>query len=202
MYREIRTIFDMAAQKEKCTICLEDIEYSKTNTYSVTPCFHKYHKECINTWIESKRYEYKIPCPLCKSDISNLIQRNEWEVFEPDMSIEEINRRIEWLENGRPQEEKKIRRRAPDIFNTLSINMIDMSYSVPPTGFRNLISTNRSNLSREITIQPLLQNSNIRQLNQSAANNDLTEITAEVVINTTLPQSLIQKIFEARRSLR
>jgi hypothetical protein len=50
-----------------CSVCMDDI----TNEHKITftPCIHPFHEECITPWLEEKKYEQQIPCPLCKTDI-------------------------------------------------------------------------------------------------------------------------------------
>jgi hypothetical protein len=55
---------------KQCSICLESLDV-KTATW--TPCIHCFHPECLNTWLESKKYELVISCPICKFDISALL---------------------------------------------------------------------------------------------------------------------------------
>ena len=49
--------------KHECPICLDDI---KKNQESKTVCNHKFHKECLNTWLNTHN-----TCPLCRSIIAN-----------------------------------------------------------------------------------------------------------------------------------
>jgi len=46
-----------------CSICLEskDLDYT-------TPCNHKFHKECIESWFETDSHQEKT-CPECRSTI-------------------------------------------------------------------------------------------------------------------------------------
>lgn len=55
-------------KKNNCAICLTDIEANPV----FTPCIHPFHDECIDKWITQNIHEEKIPCPICKFDISEL----------------------------------------------------------------------------------------------------------------------------------
>jgi len=46
-------------EAETCRICLE--EYEIGDTVMTLTCFHFYHKDCINTWLNGDRH-----CPVCK----------------------------------------------------------------------------------------------------------------------------------------
>lgn len=49
--------------KQECSICLDDI---KKNQESKTVCNHKFHKECLNTWLKTHN-----TCPLCRTSIAD-----------------------------------------------------------------------------------------------------------------------------------
>ena len=56
-------------QLEECSICLDVIE----KNYRELRCKHKYHKACIEKWLERST-----SCPLCMMDIrTNIEQINE-----------------------------------------------------------------------------------------------------------------------------
>ena len=55
---------------EICCICLEKIENEKSKTLN---CTHKFHDECINSWISYKNIivsvnELQLECPLCRAN--------------------------------------------------------------------------------------------------------------------------------------
>lgn len=51
--------------KHKCAICLNS--YTQDDC-QFTPCFHGFHSECIFKWLENKKI-----CPICKNDVSVLV---------------------------------------------------------------------------------------------------------------------------------
>ena len=46
-------------ESDNCSICLEN--YNKDNIINVLKCGHKYHKDCIDYWINDNNN-----CPLCR----------------------------------------------------------------------------------------------------------------------------------------
>jgi len=46
-----------------CNVCL--MEYDKGEWLRTLPCFHSYHKECIDKWLSSNN-----KCPMCKHPVS------------------------------------------------------------------------------------------------------------------------------------
>ena len=61
-------------EKQECIICLDDISItsisSNTNLLKLE-CGHRYHKDCINTWLKKRAI-----CPLCIKTVIPL-QDNE-----------------------------------------------------------------------------------------------------------------------------
>jgi hypothetical protein len=47
---------------EQCAVCHDD--YVEGEELRVLPCQHKYHRDCIDKWLERSR-----TCPVCKHDI-------------------------------------------------------------------------------------------------------------------------------------
>ena len=50
-------------ENQECTICLES--FRTGDNIRILPCFHQYHKKCIDTWLGQEE-----TCPICKSSIS------------------------------------------------------------------------------------------------------------------------------------
>jgi|LauGreDrversion4_2_1035121.scaffolds.fasta_scaffold1047890_1 hypothetical protein len=63
----------MSKKQHTCCICLEDL---KNYDALYTPCLHRFHTDCINKWLEQKKYCQKIDCPACRSDIGVLLGEN------------------------------------------------------------------------------------------------------------------------------
>ena len=56
-------------ENNNCVICLGDFEIGESVT--TLPCLHRFHTECIKTWLKSNNH-----CPVCKFEISlNSIMR-------------------------------------------------------------------------------------------------------------------------------
>lgn len=53
--------------EEECTICLEKMfdNENKETVVKETPCGHRYHGECIDTWLE-----IHVSCPLCRYNMT------------------------------------------------------------------------------------------------------------------------------------
>jgi hypothetical protein len=47
---------------EVCSICL--IEFERGEETRLTPCSHRYHRDCIDNWWESK-----MSCPICRRNL-------------------------------------------------------------------------------------------------------------------------------------
>jgi len=52
---------------ERCSICLE--EYNHGEILRILPCFHQYHKDCIDVALSNRA-----SCPICKLSIQDEIQ--------------------------------------------------------------------------------------------------------------------------------
>ena len=50
---------------EKCVICME--KYEINDEVKTLPCFHIFHKECIDQWLKSG----KSTCPICKTKVNS-----------------------------------------------------------------------------------------------------------------------------------
>lgn len=57
-----------APKKHSCEICWEEFH----NNVQCTPCFHKFHIDCIKRWINQHDEMDRVPCPICKTDISQI----------------------------------------------------------------------------------------------------------------------------------
>lgn len=56
---------------KKCIICMEN--YKIDDTVKTLPCFHIFHKNCIEGWFNNNKNN----CPICKNDILNNEFNNE-----------------------------------------------------------------------------------------------------------------------------
>lgn len=54
---------DEVVQQQKCIVCLDTFQSSEE--LRVLPCFHRYHRTCIDVWLARNRH-----CPICKRDIT------------------------------------------------------------------------------------------------------------------------------------
>ena len=50
---------------EKCVVCME--KYQINDDIKTLPCFHIFHKECIEQWLKAG----KDTCPICKNKVNN-----------------------------------------------------------------------------------------------------------------------------------
>ena len=50
---------------EKCVICME--KYKINEDIKTLPCFHIFHKDCIEQWLKAG----KDTCPICKNKVNN-----------------------------------------------------------------------------------------------------------------------------------
>jgi len=50
---------------DSCAVCI--LDYKNGDLLKTLPCSHKFHKGCIDKWLEMKS-----ECPMCKHDLSNL----------------------------------------------------------------------------------------------------------------------------------
>lgn len=58
--------------KGVCPICMDDLDKKEVIT---TKCKHKFHKKCLETWLERSRF-----CPLCRRDIGDdKPKKMDWE---------------------------------------------------------------------------------------------------------------------------
>ena len=57
----------MEEKNKECVICLE--KYKKDDEIIKLECGHIFHEKCLNTWIETKNYNYFL-CPICREAIS------------------------------------------------------------------------------------------------------------------------------------
>jgi hypothetical protein len=52
---------------DSCSICLD--KFSKTDLIRILNCSHKYHINCIDTWLTL----YNLNCPYCRKSIIDVI---------------------------------------------------------------------------------------------------------------------------------
>lgn len=48
-----------ASENASCTVCLSTFELG--GCVRMMPCFHRFHPECIDPWLQEKAL-----CPICK----------------------------------------------------------------------------------------------------------------------------------------
>jgi hypothetical protein len=62
---------ELERNDNECTICLEDNDKLDL----ILPCMHKFHKECIQKWVDSSNNKH---CPLCRNPFDiNLIKEDD-----------------------------------------------------------------------------------------------------------------------------
>ena len=52
----------LKGEEASCSVCMS--EYEQGEKITVLPCFHSFHSECVNRWLESKP-----TCPVCMRDV-------------------------------------------------------------------------------------------------------------------------------------
>lgn len=65
------TLTDPDADIQNCVICLDQLTKEDDSWY--TPCIHGFHRPCLQEWLDNKRNNGKIPCPICKCNITVLL---------------------------------------------------------------------------------------------------------------------------------
>ena len=70
---EIKSISKLEESHKTCAICLE--KFNTEVKIIILPCIHIFHRDCINDWIEKKKF-----CPLCKFELTkeNIYQKNAY----------------------------------------------------------------------------------------------------------------------------
>eukprot|EP01023_Acetabularia_acetabulum_P060519 TRINITY_DN7276_c0_g1_i2.p2 TRINITY_DN7276_c0_g1~~TRINITY_DN7276_c0_g1_i2.p2 ORF type:complete len:212 (+),score=16.44 TRINITY_DN7276_c0_g1_i2:199-834(+) len=61
-----------------CPVCLE--KYEEKEDVMIFPCFHQFHKDCINPWLEDKGYDSV--CPVCKQNVRDLLRASQQPEFD------------------------------------------------------------------------------------------------------------------------
>ena len=49
--------------EETCCICLDN--FSRTSIIKETPCFHRFHSDCLEEWVSKQ----DLSCPLCRKPV-------------------------------------------------------------------------------------------------------------------------------------
>ena len=55
---------------EKCVICME--KYKLDEEVETLPCFHIFHKDCIDQWLKAG----KDTCPICKNKVKKFLGKS------------------------------------------------------------------------------------------------------------------------------
>jgi hypothetical protein len=93
---------------KKCLICWDDLKEDQDTTL-LSPCAHRFHKNCIQTW--TGKYGHST-CPTCRAwvpDIqSTILRQKEWSKQEPRLRrLEELVKRhqvrlLDWPPDDQP----------------------------------------------------------------------------------------------------
>ena len=65
-YKDVQKDTTQDCAVESCAICLIDYELEKDDDIRILPCQHFFHKDCIDTWLQSH-----VSCPTCRFHIGN-----------------------------------------------------------------------------------------------------------------------------------
>ena len=63
--------FGQNNKDSQCRICLE--YYVDGDELRILPCFHLYHRQCVDTWLT----RMSTKCPICKTSIIRKQQRQQ-----------------------------------------------------------------------------------------------------------------------------
>jgi len=53
---------NLSSDRTACCICMND--YQNDDNLKILPCLHRFHEDCVNTWLKKKGL-----CPICKVDV-------------------------------------------------------------------------------------------------------------------------------------
>jgi len=82
----------------ECSICISEVQDPV-----FTPCIHGFCRKCITGWIKENESKNRIPCPLCKHDISSLMENTAlMENSVSNMPEDSIIEEVEVLNNNFP----------------------------------------------------------------------------------------------------
>ena len=77
---------------KECCICLDEFEEDKIRGTFVTVCKHKYHTECLKSYLKKYLATDKKLCAICKSDLKNSVPLGcKWKVPPPPIPAEALS---------------------------------------------------------------------------------------------------------------
>ena len=137
-------------ENKNCIICLIDLNVG--DRVITLPCFHMFHKECINDWFKKDK-----KCPLCKLEIK-VDEKNDNNNVIPEKKEEHREVRIERDNNIEESQRSEPRQKNKELFRVNnSNNRVEGEQKKKKKKF-NKRNTNNNKLSHDIERGPLLNN--------------------------------------------
>jgi hypothetical protein len=72
---------DTESQQNQCSVCLE--KFQEGEELRILPCFHKYHKSCIDRWFRDSP-----ACPICKHSIMDTDMESDRTLYAGEVLFE------------------------------------------------------------------------------------------------------------------
>ena len=173
----------MSKKQYTCCICLEDL---KNYDAFYTPCLHRFHTDCIQQWLDQKKYARRIDCPACRTDIGILLGENR-EIRPPEQDeMADIEAIMAVLNNDLSElYESKISTVSNSISNTnITEALVSSLLASFLTEFTNGTASSSDNTNRSTTDSNNQANSSRNNIDNSNVINLLNSNTAADNINS------------------